>query len=323
MRRPRTGVIEVEDFLPHRELAASDQYPVMASIGACHGTCIVPCVSMRRYELIALWRGSDRPRLEEDRAELLTMLFPHIQNALRIQAALGLFQDRAETAESMLNATSTASFLLSATGRLLHMNAAAQSLALARDGFAERDGRIMPVHLEHKARWSELIAAAGRRDHAGGALMLGRAAGKRPLQVLVSPFHADTPGRPGRVLVLATEPDRAVNFPDTVLRQLYGLTMAETEIANGLLTGFPPEAIAGLRGVSVGTVRSQIKSLLLKTETRRQTDLLRLLHTLRTTAGDRHTEVAHVPHLGDAGTFVRWCHGCILFRTGTPCSIPG
>ena len=281
MRKPRTGVVEVEDFLPHSQLVASDYYPLMAASGVSYGTCIVPTLSMRRYELISLWRGSDRPRLEPDLMELLTMLLPHIQNALKIQQALGVFQDRAQTAESMLDASPTASFLLSASGRVLHMNKAAQQLAIDRDRLLERGGRILPSRLERKAEWIDLIgAAAGNRDHSGGAMMLERGPGKRPLQVLVSPFHSDKRKQSGRVLVLATEPDRPVHFPDTVLRQLYGVTAAETEVANGLLTGFAPEGIADIRGVSVGTVRSQIKSLLSKTNTRRQADLLRLLHTL-------------------------------------------
>jgi DNA-binding NarL/FixJ family response regulator len=86
------------------------------------------------------------------------------------------------------------------------------------------------------------------------------------------------------VLVLVTDPEREVSFPDTVLRELYGLTTAETEIANGLLTGFSVEEIAQLRRVSVATVRSQLKPLLGKTGTRRQADLVRVLSTLPRTA---------------------------------------
>jgi DNA-binding CsgD family transcriptional regulator len=87
-----------------------------------------------------------------------------------------------------------------------------------------------------------------------------------------------------RVLVLATDPEVKVNFPDAILRALYDLTPAETEIANGLLTGFSIEDLALLRKVSVATVRSQMKALLGKTDTRRQTDLVRLLSSLpRTT----------------------------------------
>ena len=280
MRRPRTGVVEVEDFLPHSQLIATDYYSLMAASGVSYGTCVVPTLSMRRYDLISVWRGSDRPRLEPDLTELLNLLLPHIQNTLRIQQALGVFQDRAQIADAILDASTTASFLLSASGRLLYMNKAGATLCSDRDGVMERNGHLVPARPERRTEWAaQVSAASSSRRHPGGALMLARS-GKSPLQVLVSPFRADTSKRTGRVLVLATEPDRPMQFPDTVLRQLYGLTAAETEVANGLLTGFAPEAIATIRGVSVGTVRTQIKSLFLKTSTRRQSDLLRLLHTL-------------------------------------------
>jgi DNA-binding CsgD family transcriptional regulator len=82
------------------------------------------------------------------------------------------------------------------------------------------------------------------------------------------------------VLILATDPERTVHFPDAILRHTYGLTPAETEIANALLTGFSLEEIAQLRKVSIATVRSQMKGLMGKTDTQRQGDLIRLLSTL-------------------------------------------
>jgi DNA-binding CsgD family transcriptional regulator len=82
------------------------------------------------------------------------------------------------------------------------------------------------------------------------------------------------------VLVLVTDPQKAVQFPDDVLRQLYGLTPAEVEVANGILTGYSPNEIADLRRVSKGTVRNQIKAIMSKTDTDRQSDLVRLLMTL-------------------------------------------
>ena len=288
MRKPRTGVIEVEDFLPHEQLVRSDYYPVMAAAGVSYGTCIVPCLSMRRYELIAMWRGGERPRLEPEQHELLAMLFPHIQTALKIHATLGIAEERARNAEAILDASATASLLLNASGRLLYMNEAAQRLAAAGDGFNEREGRIIPTHFARRTDFDKLVTAAARDwEHPGGAMTLPRGGGKCPLQLLVTPFRTEDSKPTSRVLVLATDPEQATRFPDTMLRQLYGLTGAETEIANGLLTGFSLEEIAALRGVSVITVRSQMKALFGKTGTRRQMDLLRLLSSLPKTPQPR------------------------------------
>ena len=89
-------------------------------------------------------------------------------------------------------------------------------------------------------------------------LALGRSSPKRPLQVLITTVRMIAKYRASvRVLILATDPDRTVHFPDAILRHTYGLTPAETEIANALLTGFSLEEIAQLRKVSIAKVKAR------------------------------------------------------------------
>ncbi len=71
------------------------------------------------------------------------------------------------------------------------------------------------------------------------------------------------------LLLLVTDPDRPVHLRDDLMRSQYALTRAETEVANGLLTGYSLEEIAALRHVSVGTARDQLKSIFGKTGTKR------------------------------------------------------
>ncbi len=100
---------------------------------------------------------------------------------------------------------------------------------------------------------------------------------RRPLQLLAPPV----PGQgTGGVLLLATDPEKPVVLRDDVLREHYRLTEAETEVANGLLTGYSLEEIAAFRKVKIGTVRDQVKSILAKTGTGKQSALMRLLLTL-------------------------------------------
>ena len=280
MRRPRTGILEVEDFLPRRRLMQSSYYPVMAASGVTYGTCIVPRLSTRRFDLIAIWRGDDRVRLEPSSAELVERLYPHIQIALQIHQALGDSRARAEDMEEMLDSTATATLLVSSMGKVLHRNRAAARLTANSAGLAERDGHLCTTRTEQQPELQRLIADAATPRPASGAMLLHRGEGRRPLQVLVSTLPGSRAGKPRRVLVLACDPDCHPQFPDRVLKKLYGFTRAETDLANGFLTGLSPEAMAAVRGVSLDTVRTQIKSLLLKTNTQRQVDLIRLLHAI-------------------------------------------
>jgi DNA-binding CsgD family transcriptional regulator/PAS domain-containing protein len=288
MRNPRIGVIDGEDMVPHTRFIETDIYrEIAAPVGMDYMTCVVLSISTRSCEVISLWRGVERPILEQEHMELLTMLMPHVQNALKIRRALGHAEERARNAEAMLDASETASVLLDGSARILHMNRAAQEIALASDGFTVSIDRIVPTDSSIRAEFGALMTACAAADlgHPGGALALPRSKGKRPLQILITPIRLGEKHRSAvRVLILATDPDRAVNFPDAILHQVYSLTPAETEIANALLTGFSLEEIAQLRKVSIATVRSQMKSLMAKTDTQRQADLIRLLSTLPRTA---------------------------------------
>jgi DNA-binding CsgD family transcriptional regulator/PAS domain-containing protein len=284
LRNPRIGVVEGEDIVPHEEFIETEIYRDMAASGGMeYTTCLVLSVSARTLEIISLWRGPERAVLEEEHKELLTLLMPHLQNALRIRHALGFAENRAHSAEAMLNASSTASILLDGAARVIHMNDAAQQMVAASDGLFVRVDVIAPTESSRRAEFSALVHActSGELGQAGGALSLGRSMQRRPIQVLVTPVRVMDKHRASvRVLILATDPERTVHFPDAILRQTYGLTPAETEIANALLTGFSLEEIAQLRKVSIGTVRSQMKGLMGKTDTQRQGDLIRLLSTL-------------------------------------------
>jgi len=112
-------------------------------------------------------------------------------------------------------------------------------------------------------------------------LALDRSPNRRPLQLLASPLtQAHRTKSRADLVLLVTDPDKPVNFPDDALRTLFGFTPAQVDVAVGLLMGYSLEEIASLRGVSVGTVRNQLKAMLSKTGTSRQSDLIRLLMTL-------------------------------------------
>ena len=71
------------------------------------------------------------------------------------------------------------------------------------------------------------------------------------------------------------------------LRSLYGLTRAEAEIAVRIADGVGPAGIAGERGVSVATVRAQVKALAAKLGCARQSEIAALVRALPVVAQRR------------------------------------
>lgn len=60
----------------------------------------------------------------------------------------------------------------------------------------------------------------------------------------------------------------------TSLRQTYNLTRSEAEVAISLAAGHDMHQIAKMRQVSIGTLRAQLRTIFLKTNTRRQSELV-------------------------------------------------
>jgi DNA-binding CsgD family transcriptional regulator len=83
---------------------------------------------------------------------------------------------------------------------------------------------------------------------------------------------------PGCALVILDDP--AARLDEDRFRRLaqaYSLTPAEAALAKGLAEDRALDEIAAARGVTKETIRTQLKSLFLKTGVRRQIDLLKLI----------------------------------------------
>lgn len=118
-------------------------------------------------------------------------------------------------------------------------------------------------------------------DGADGALLIPRKEG-RPLSVRVQrlggslpDFFAHSVG-----LCLLDDPDRAKQRSRVHLNELFGLTDAEAGIAQLVAGGLSLKEIATKRSISYETVRTHVRSIFLKTDTKRQAELTAVLARL-------------------------------------------
>jgi DNA-binding CsgD family transcriptional regulator len=79
------------------------------------------------------------------------------------------------------------------------------------------------------------------------------------------------------VALFITDPERPPDSPLETLARLYGLTPAESRLLHKLMIGCTLEEAACQLQISVKTARSQMKRVFLKTDTSRQSEVLRLV----------------------------------------------
>lgn len=215
---------------------------------------------------------------EDDVVDICRALRPHIKRAYQLHDRLHAARQRYALLEDALNADPVAQFLVDGSGRILHMNGAASLMMARRDCVTAVQGRLVAVSPSKAPVLAAMISAAARAtSRRGDAFTVAKEHG-RPYQIVIAPL-GDTHG--GQVLVTVNDPD-AQTPPDlgAILQKLYGLTAAEARACLALLEDLSPAEIAEHFDVSRTTVVSQLRSIFGKTETSRQSQLVRLLQTV-------------------------------------------
>ncbi len=162
-------------------------------------------------------------------------------------------------------------YVVGRDGRVLLSNRAGQSQLALATPFAIQYGRLHCHDLDIRASLQRAIELA--------------------LQRRASAFQAGTRAAPWwvRVVPMAAQPDSAMLYasavaphraPARVLQAVLGFSAAEAEVACQLMNGHNIKQIAQARGVSLWTVRAQVRAVLQKAGVRRQMQLAQLLLAL-------------------------------------------
>ena len=147
--------------------------------------------------------------------------------------------------------------IVGGTGRL-RINLDANGLPMIPRGFEKRFAEAVRIAIADDK--SSAIMAPDDVSDFGYLITVRRA--REPEHALVS--FIDLSALPG-------------NLTSAMLIDLFALTLSEAKVALALYAGQEADELAELRNVAIGTIRSQIKSLLSKTRMRNQKRLIALL----------------------------------------------
>ena len=222
------------------------------------------------------------PYLEEDRQRVARFL-PHLNRALRMRQRLEQAALAHSASLDALERLDTAVLLLDARCRVLHTNGLASRILESASELRVQSGRLHLNDPKLDSEFARLVreavrTASGAPLPPGKALTIQRP-GRLPMTALVAPMRAGANGRAPAspsALVFMRDPERGVPAQHT-LRELFGLTRTEAAIAAELAQGHSLERIGESFGIGRGTVRSHVKTILSKTGTHRQAQLVALI----------------------------------------------
>jgi DNA-binding CsgD family transcriptional regulator len=232
-------------------------------------------------------RGSESLEAPE-RMKLMSGLVPHLQQALRTQGRLAALAQHTVDLVGALEAVRHGVIIVGSGWWVINLNTAAERILRAEDGLQMCSARIAATGMQADHKLNRGLHAAltddGSKVRSGRSFVCERPSGKRPYVVHVLPLHLTAPDEissEARALVLIIDPDQEPEPAAALLRRLYGLTIAEADVALHIARGANLTEISDQLSVSITTVRKHLQHVYDKTDTHRQAELVRLLLTLR------------------------------------------
>lgn len=268
------------------ELHASRVYQEVLSVGEVEYSLGVNLVEDNRaltYFLVL--RDRTQPPFTDHDCELMTLLIPHLNRALKLQRDFELIEFGRNVALDTLDSTALGIIVVDADGRVQLCNQVAREIVDADDGLRFVGPRLVVdgpsgSGIRMKAHAAIRSALSGS-PAPGEAFQIARPSGGEPYLALVSALPTNHL-RPGLgvateplAIVYIRDPDRPEETRAEILQRLYGLAPRQAQLAELLATGRSLKEAAKTLGITLVSARQYLKLILQKTGTHRQADLVR------------------------------------------------
>lgn len=213
-------------------------------------------------------------------------LTPHIRRALRLEAIIHQRKQQQDYLEQQ--GRFGAMLLLNIRKEVVYASESAWEMLRAEPSLRMHTRKLRLQNKAAQDLLDRLLAASfdGSNVHApvtGGVVPVWRC-GRTPLLMQVIPLHPDADSSlmpvPAHVAVYLVDGEQQSQMDLGKLASLLDLTPAEARVAALVAQGEKPADIAASGNVSLHTVRSQIKSIFIKTDVTSQAQLTKLVRAL-------------------------------------------
>lgn len=230
---------------------------------------------------------------------LLRTLIPHVARSIQIFYKCSDYRQDLEILRASFERMNQGAIVVDDRCRIVMTNTVATGLIERRDGLRTDERNVLETMVPAETkRLRSLIADVVEdrlltADRNGGFLAVTRPAGRRPLSMFVAPF-CETNAlfflRRRLALIFFNDPEGEISDVEPLLRRMYRLTPAETRIAAMIARGYSVKEVCRLLEIKENTIRTHLKRVFSKTETKRQSELVKLVVSNSTRIGNFQNE---------------------------------
>ncbi len=225
--------------------------------------------------LLGLMRATGRPPYTPEERTAAQGMTVHLQRSLNLWQDAKVLHRDAALGNELMEQLGLAVFALNKTSRIVFANQAGEAMLRANATLKLAHGRLAVIAAADNDALQGAIARVAK-TRKGESLALRPAPGV-PHDIFLSITYL--PGQYLRtafgeavVLITARRRGQTPLVSARQLRDAFRLTAAEAAVAEALICGKTPDEYAAAVGVSVATVRTQLRAIFDKTSTRSQVE---------------------------------------------------
>ncbi|AMO55519.1 LuxR family transcriptional regulator [Endozoicomonas montiporae] len=284
---PHGKVVTLDEFIPEREQGRSDYFSqYLAPMNVYHivGTDIH--TKDGAHCSLRISRGKQAESFSLDDKEVVELLVPHLESAVKIHMRLNRVKSERNLYAGAVNQLAVGAIILDEDGKIMKVNQVAEELINDNDGL-KITGKTLQVGTSSDTRkLREMIRNAlnsHNKDHTPSlveALRIQRLSGASDLGIVVRPIPMEKWSEGIQcpsVAIFISDPERKSKAPQEIVKALFDLTPAESQLAMLLANGLTLDETAETLCVSRNTARAHLRSIFSKTGVTRQTMLVRLI----------------------------------------------
>lgn len=278
-------VVSTTDYLPYDDFLQTRFYREWAHPQRwVDGATSVLEKSASAVAMFSVFRHKRDGLVDDEMRRRMQLMAPHIRRAVLVGKLIDHKTEEAATFADTLDGLSAGMFLVDASGRIVHANAAGHAILTAEDFLRAPGGRLVARDRQADQSFRDIFAAAGNGDMAIGikgiALPLMARDGERYVGHVL-PLTSGARRRVGAARAAAAlfvhKAALETPSPPEAIARTYKLTPTELRVLVAIVeVGGVPE-VAETLGIADTTVKIHLSRLFEKTDTRRQADLVKLV----------------------------------------------
>lgn len=243
----------------------------------------------RNNSIVSIQRTRAQGHVEAAEIALMQQLVPHFRQALDVTTRLNRASATAHSLEDALGWLADGVALVRPDGMILFANDALQAICRRKDGIGLKKGSFDFVVPETRTRFGAALSAAielpaGQTAAGTTDIAVSRGAGIPPYLLSVRPLRRKRgrdPDERAVAMVFVRDPLGRNLAESEILREVFGFTNAEADLARALQAGASVNQYARGRAVSLNTVYTHLRRIKEKTNCTRMGELIQKLSELQ------------------------------------------